>query len=126
MGEPLGQCTRTSAGPSAISLTRRLMPYTWMGMFVIGLLEEHASEIYHTTPGPGRTAAAPRQRCEFAVDSSLRRPPRWARRTTTERNATKGGRLLTRRYVVALLLSALTVAACDREPAAKGPTGGVS
>src|SRR4029077_14519447 len=29
MGEPFGQCTRTSAGGSAMSRTRRLMPYTW-------------------------------------------------------------------------------------------------
>src|SRR5207249_3471002 len=40
---------RTSAGPSDMSFTRRLMPYTWMGMGVIGSL-------YHARFRPDRGA----------------------------------------------------------------------
>src|SRR6266852_66170 len=60
IGEPFGQCPRTSAGGSAMSRTRRLMPYTWNWISDIDPSDGGFLRYYHkrwVATGPGAGSA---------------------------------------------------------------------
>src|SRR6266536_3650589 len=70
MGEPFGQCTRTSAGASARSRTSRVMPYTWNWMSAMGSSGDEVG--LHTITAPARAPSAGRP--GSSSDGSLPEP----------------------------------------------------